>query len=103
MKKSVLKKLQHAATWLPKETEPAIVKMSGAQCIKSGAKVDKNGKPFVLKQMYDIPSKQPVNHVERMKKAYTTGGFDAVDLYLSKYKERIETLMKLPSNQKQTV
>lgn len=104
MKKNVLKKLETAAAWLPKETEPAIRKMLGSDIIAKGSHIDKNGKSIIKGRVYDVPFKRPVNHVEKMKAAYKSGGFPAVDKYLEKYKDRIEMLMKLPSNQKtQTV
>lgn len=104
MKKDVLKKLETAAGWLPKETVTEIKKMKGAEIIAKDSKFDRQGKEIIPGAIYDVPFKRPVNHVERMKAAYKSGGFPAVDKYLEKYKDRIEALMKLPANQKtQTV
>lgn len=89
-KKEIEKQLKDIANGLA----PASVKlatpiiMTGAQCIREGGKLDFTGKPFVPDKVYSFDNGE-VNHLHRLKKAYKSGGWEAVLKYSRKYVKKL--------------
>ena len=81
-KKSSFKQMRQYAAGLPVQIQEGKTYLRGDALLEtSKTGLDKDGKPFLPDQWYEVPTEQGVNHYRRIKKLFKRGGYDAVRQY----------------------
>lgn len=81
MKKSTVKLLRQIAAELPKKFETHRAKVSGSALIANGIKTMGNGEKINPLGNYIQKGQKEVNHLEKMKNLFKSGGIEAVRAY----------------------